>query len=354
MAKLRILYGIQGTGNGHLSRARLVAEQLRKQGVQVQYLISGRDQKSLFDMEMFGDYWHREGLTLQSSNGRVDTTSTFRELRMKQFMRDVRALKVEAFDVVVCDYEPVTAWAARLSKVPCVGIGHQYGLGGQAPRAGLDPALAVLLRYFAPVDHRIGLHWQPYDNHIAPPIVDTNMRVTPKTGRVVVYLPWEQQNKVTAMLKRLRGYDFVQFSGSLQDGQSGNVHLRKANLKGFKAELCGARGVICNAGFELVSESLFLGKPVLVKPIAGQGEQLSNAVALEQAGLGRCMAELDLSCIADWLARPITLNSQPYPDVAGQFTRWLLAGDWGNPSEFTESLWGGDLAAMRHDQFAAH
>lgn len=65
---MRILYGIQGTGNGHLSRTRLVAEQLHKQGAQVQYLISGRDQKSLFDMEMFGDYWHREGLTVQSSN----------------------------------------------------------------------------------------------------------------------------------------------------------------------------------------------------------------------------------------------------------------------------------------------
>lgn len=346
---MRILYGIQGTGNGHLSRARLVAEQLRAQGAQVQYLISGRDQKSLFDMGIFGDYWHREGLTVQSSNGRVDTASTFRELRMTQFMRDVRALKVEAFDVVVCDYEPVTAWAARLAKVPCVGIGHQYGLGGQAPRAGLDPTLAVLLRYFAPVDHRIGLHWQPYDNHIAPPIVDTNMRVTSKTGRIVVYLPWEQQSKVTALLKRLRGYEFVQFSGSLQDGQSGNVHLRKANLKGFKAELCGARGVICNAGFELVSESLFLGKPVLVKPIAGQGEQMSNAVALEQAGLGRRMAELDLSCIANWLARPNKLESQPYPDVANHFSQWLLAGDWNNPSDLTEKLWDG-LADLRHNQ----
>lgn len=43
---------------------------------------------------------------------------------MTQFMRDVRALKVEASEVAVCDYEPVTAWAARLAKVPCVGIGH--------------------------------------------------------------------------------------------------------------------------------------------------------------------------------------------------------------------------------------
>lgn len=76
-------------------------------------------------------------------------------------------------------------------------------------------------------------------------------------------------------------------------------------------------------------------------------------MALEQVGLGRCMVELDLAYIADCLARPITLNSQPYPDVAGKYSRWLLAGDWSKPSEFTESLWGGDLAGMCHDLFTA-
>jgi len=338
--KMRILYGIQGTGNGHLSRARLVAKHLQERGADVQYVVSGRERESLFAMESFGDYWHKTGLSMHSQQGRVRVKETLRELKMTQFMRDVRALPTDKFDVVVSDYEPVTAWAARLSAVPCIGLGHQYGLGGQAPRASLDPALAVLLRYFAPADHRIGLHWRPYAEHIAPPIVDTKMNLSADTGRILVYLPWEKQSKVTAMLKRLRGYEFVQFSSSLKDGQSANVHLRKASLAGFKQELCGARAVICNAGFELVSEALYLGKPVLAKPIAGQGEQLSNALALEQSGLGRRMADLDLSTIADWLAQPVLVESQNYPNVAEHFSDWLLGGQWSDTAAFAKPLWG--------------
>ncbi|MGB0866125.1 MAG: glycosyltransferase family protein, partial [Granulosicoccaceae bacterium] len=303
----------------------------------------GRERHGFFDMDVFGDYWHREGLSLQSVDGRVDVKNTLRDLRMTQFLRDVRSLPVEKFDAVVCDYEPVSAWAARLAGVPSIGVGHQYALGGQAPSAGLDPTLSVLLRAFAPVNHRLGLHWQPYAEHIAPPIVDTRMVPTESSGRVVVYLPWEAQDKTTAMLKRLRGYEFVQFSGKLEDGQDGNVHLRKANVKGFKQELCGARGVICNAGFELVSEALFLGKPVLAKPVLGQGEQQGNAVALEQAGLGRRAQTLELSGIADWLARPRSVEAQAYPNVAIEIAQWLQRGQWADTATLAASLWSEDL-----------
>jgi uncharacterized protein (TIGR00661 family) len=45
--------------------------------------------------------------------------------------------------------------------------------------------------------------------------------------------------------------------------------------------------VICGAGFELAGESLQLGKKLLVKPLKGQFEQLSNALALEKASTGK-------------------------------------------------------------------
>ncbi|MBP7664242.1 MAG: glycosyltransferase, partial [Shewanella sp.] len=39
---MRILYGVQGTGNGHLSRARVMAKALMKQDIEVDFLFSGR------------------------------------------------------------------------------------------------------------------------------------------------------------------------------------------------------------------------------------------------------------------------------------------------------------------------
>ena len=42
----------------------------------------------------------------------------------------------------------------------------------------------------------------------------------------------------------------------------------------------GCAGVVCNSGFELISECLQLGKTVLTRPVLGQMEQMSNAFAL--------------------------------------------------------------------------
>lgn len=38
---MRILYGVQGTGNGHLSRARVMAKALMKQDIEVDFLFRG-------------------------------------------------------------------------------------------------------------------------------------------------------------------------------------------------------------------------------------------------------------------------------------------------------------------------
>ncbi|MEZ9793074.1 glycosyltransferase family protein, partial [Vibrio splendidus] len=41
---MKILYGVQGTGNGHIARARAMAVAFRQQNIDVDFLFSGRDQ----------------------------------------------------------------------------------------------------------------------------------------------------------------------------------------------------------------------------------------------------------------------------------------------------------------------
>ena len=53
---MRILYGVQATGQGHISRARAMAEAFEPLGVEVCWLFSGRPRGRLFDMEPFGHY----------------------------------------------------------------------------------------------------------------------------------------------------------------------------------------------------------------------------------------------------------------------------------------------------------
>ena len=68
-----------------------------------------------------------------------------------------------------------------------------------------------------------------------------------------------------------------------------HIQINPLSHSEFHAHLLDAEGVISNAGFELASECLHLGKKLLVKPLAGQFEQLSNALALQ--AMSRAMRE---------------------------------------------------------------
>ncbi len=54
-----------------------------------------------------------------------------------------------------------------------------------------------------------------------------------------------------------------------------------------------ARGVVAGGGFSLLSEAVYLGKPVLAIPLRGQFEQLMNARYLQREGFGLCAERVD-------------------------------------------------------------
>lgn len=337
---MKILYGVQGTGNGHISRSRKMAAHLQARGAEVTYLLSGRERQRLFDMECFGDYQHRTGLTMVQEGGAVRYGPTLAQSRPLEFIRDVRALDVASYDLVISDFEPVTAWAARVHGKVCMGIGHQYAFGQAIPQTANNFASDMVMRWFAPVDIPIGLHWHHFNVDILPPIIDTQLvRDRSAPEQILVYLPFEQQEQVTALLQKFPQHRFLQYSPDLIDRDAGNVGLRKTNLHGFRADLCRASAVICNAGFELVGECLHLGIPMLVKPVRGQMEQQSNAFALEQLGWGSSMSDLDEQRLRNWLDHERSNVPISYPDVAAALVDWVLEGDWQNKMALWQTLW---------------
>ncbi|MDB6061066.1 MAG: hypothetical protein JWM78_1169 [Verrucomicrobiaceae bacterium] len=335
---MKILYGVQGTGNGHISRARKMAAQLREHNADVTFLISGRERARLFDMECFGNFEHRIGLTMVQNNGAVLYWPTATQAKPLQFIRDVRALDVRGYDLVISDFEPVTAWAAKLSNKICMGIGHQYAFQHRIPQCENNLASDAVMKWFAPVDIPVGLHWHHFDTNILPPIIDTQLQARGKK-HVLVYLPFEQQSFVTSLLQRFPAIRFVQYSPDVTDSEQGNVALRQTNLHGFRADLCEAEGVICNAGFELVSECLHMGIPALVKPVKGQMEQHSNALALQQLGWGSAVNELSETTLHEWLNGERRVVPMEYPDVAAALTEWVLSGEWHDKTVLADTLW---------------
>ena len=124
-----------------------------------------------------------------------------------------------------------------------------------------------------------------YYDPILPPIIDA-LTPGPATGEILVYLPFETPEAIRALLSRFSSVRFACFHPAFSEPcQQGNLNFRPLGRESFVQALAGCEGVISNAGFELASEALSLGKKLLLKPVAGQFEQASNALTLEIMGV---------------------------------------------------------------------
>ena len=336
---MKILYGVQATGQGHISRARAMAEAFERYPVSVDWLFSGRSRERLFDMEPFGDFLHRRGLTFSTRAGKIQHLRTAIDNNLPLFLRDVWQLDIRSYDLVVTDFEPVTAWAGRLRGVKTIGIGHQYAFGGHAPATGDRWLSRFIMRNFAPVATGLGLHWHGYDAHTLPPILDLGDAETHHGEHYLVYLPFEDQATVTRWLQAHKKFNFVQYATGLPADRQGNVRRHPTSITAFKEDLHSCKGVICNSGFELLSECLELGKPALTKPLAGQMEQESNALALTQLGYATAMNALDDAILAQWLDRTPRAPAIQFADVAAHLAEWLHQGCNESAASLSARLW---------------
>lgn len=337
---MKILYGVQATGQGHISRARAMAEACQYRDVDITWLFSGRPRDRLFDMTPFGNFEHREGLTFHSEAGQVYYLKTLLNAKPLTFIRDVLSLDVSSYDLVVTDYEPVTAWACRLRRKPIIGLGHQYAFGSATPKAGDSWIQRLVMGAFAPVSRPVGLHWAGFEQHVLPPILD--LPPTPpgdNLQHILVYLPFEDQDRVTSWLQSFPEYQFKQYAATIDDANLANVSRYRANIAGFKRDLAQSRGVICNSGFELISECLHWQKPVLTRPLSGQMEQLSNAAALEQLGYATVMAGLDSDKTTLWLKNTPAAPTVRFSDVAARLADWLAGGARDPIEQIQRELW---------------
>ena len=135
-----------------------------------------------------------------------------------------------------------------------------------------------------------------------------------------------------------RHYDFYIYHKLDRDEERGHLHLRAYSRSGFLKDLLESGGVICNAGFELPSESLYLGKKILVKPLAGQMEQMSNALVISSLKLGMVMNRLKKTSVGQFLERP-AVPPIKYPNVARIIVDWIESGRWEDLRSTAESAW---------------
>lgn len=284
---MKILYAIQGTGNGHISRAEDIIPILREYG-KLDLFVSGAQADIKLDYPL---KFKSRGLSFFfGKSGGIDLYKTFKQNSSKEVYKEIKNFPVDKYDIIINDFEPISAWAARKQKVPCVALSHQSALlSPKVPQPKhFDPVGEWILKNYAPADKAVSFHFAKFDDNIFTPVIRTAIReATPTEGdHYTVYLPAYDDRTLVPLLMKVPNVKWHIFSKHAKKPYHiGKLSVYPVNKDEFVASLLSCKGILCGAGFETPAEALHLGKKLMVVPMKKQYEQYYNAAALKNLGV---------------------------------------------------------------------
>ena len=136
---------------------------------------------------------------------------------------------------------------------------------------------------------------------IQPILREEIMKAKPKRlDYVFVYQSTKSYDKLIDILKRIN-YKFVIY-GFDKDKKVDNLVFKKFDDgKKFVDDLVNCKAVITNGGFTLISEALYLNKPILVVPIKKHFEQILNALYVKENKFGEFYGDLNENHVVEFI-----------------------------------------------------
>ena len=310
----KIFFSLSGEGRGHATRVRTLVEELRHRHEII--VFAPRDAYELLSPLYAGTEVQvrpLDGLLFYyTRRRRLDYPQTIwqtarylaRYPRLRRVMRGI--LAEERPDLVITDFEPALPRAARSLGIPFISITHQHFLltydlsslpfwlrfharyMGWLVRAYYTGQRHTIVSsfYFPPL--RPGCHNVTQVGVLLRPSL--RQLVTSREGHLVAYLRRFAAPRVLEVLSAAGRP--VNVYGLGERPAQGHVTFCSIDEQQFIEDLASADALISTAGNQLVGEALYLGKPCLVLPEAGNYEQFMNAHFLQEAG-GGAWAELE-------------------------------------------------------------
>jgi uncharacterized protein (TIGR00661 family) len=311
---MRILYGVVGEGMGHATRSSVILEHLTR-AHEVHVVVSGRARDFL--AKRFENVHKIWGLTIQYEGNSVRKFGTLLENlkgAVKGFPENVRAYfdLVDAFkpEVVVSDFESFSYLYAKNHMLPVISVdnmqvinrarhapellaGHErdFELTRQIVKSKLPGCFHYLVAtFFYPELRKDRTTLLP--SILRPQILDAKSEAG---QHLLVYQTSTTNTELCDALQRsgvpCRVYGVRR--GIQADEVERNLTFRPFSEAGFIDDLRTARAVVAGGGYTLMSEAVYLKKPLLSLPVQGQFEQTLNALYLEQLGYGQHATALD-------------------------------------------------------------
>jgi uncharacterized protein (TIGR00661 family) len=309
-----ILYGVNGEGSGHSTRAKEVISHLQERGHTVRVVSFDRGLRNLSESfevtEIFGFRFAyvNNRMRYRRTLAKNLITAPRAARSMARLARQVEDWKIE---LVVTDFEPLSCHVGHRKRLPVISIDNQHCLTNAQvslpSHFRRDAAAAKLVtRLMTPradaylVTSFFSARIKKRNTFLFPPILRREvLAVTPTSGDYLLVYVTSPSPDLVKLLQQVRA-KFVAYGFGLE-GQQGNILFKKPQMEGFLRDLAGCKGIVANAGFSLVSEALHLGKPYLAVPVRNQFEQIFNAYYLDKTGYGAWWQDLNRERIESFL-----------------------------------------------------
>ena len=324
-----ILYGVNGEGSGHSTRAKEVLSHLADHGHSVRVASFDR---GLANLREYFSAIEIYGFRFAYVNNRVRYRRTIARnlLTVPQAAKSLARLHelvdAEKIDLIITDFEPLTCHVGHKRRLPVISIDNQHCLTNAAvsypkkyrrdaaaaklvtrlmtPRANAYLAISF---FTAPVRKR--------NTFLFPPLLRREvLEATPREGEHVLVYVTSPAPALARLLRSVR-CQFIAY-GFGREGRDANIQYKTPSIDGFFSDLVSAKAIIANSGFSLVTEALHLGKPYLAVPVRHQFEQIFNAYWLEKSGYGGFWEELNKERVESFL-----FNLPQYREALQQYPR---------------------------------
>jgi len=309
---MKILYGVPGEGMGHSTRSKVIITYLLAQGHDVQVVSSARAYQFL--AKAFPDRVHEiKGYHLAYRNAAVSVLKTAAlTLRtapanlQANFHRYRTLLEQFSPELIISDFESFSYLFAKYHRLPVISIDNMQIIN----RAKLDIIIPATERNNFAIAKNIVKGKVPNSEHyliatffaaplrkerttLVPPIIREEILQAKPTihDHILVYQTSTSHKNLIELLQQLPQEKFLVY-GFNKEEQHGNVQLKAFSETAFIQNLATAKAVLANGGFSLLSEAVYLHKPICSVPIANQFEQFLNAAQVQKLGYGRHFTDL--------------------------------------------------------------
>jgi len=283
---MKIFYAIQGTGNGHLSRAEQLYPYLKKYG-EIDFFLSGSNAQLNSTLPI---KYKSKGVSLHyKTTGGMDYGKISKSLGLNIY-KEAKALPIENYDVIINDFEFITSLACSFKKKKSIQFGHQASFQSKlTPRAtSFNPIGNLVLNKFVKSSDYLGLHFESYDKNIYNPIIKDEVvhAEVRDEGHITVYLPQYSTDFLMPYFLALPLFHFEVFTKEVtQITCNNNITFYPIDNKVFTSSLIRCHALVTAGGFETPAEAMYLNKKILSIPILNHFEQECNGEAMKKLGV---------------------------------------------------------------------